>query len=1045
MRFGVLGPLEVRTDAGEPVPVPGGKIRALLADLLVHAGRPVSADRLVEDLWGPAPPRDPLAALQVKVSQLRRVLDAEPGGRDLVASGPAGYRLDAADVDAARFEALAAAARRAAAADRAALLREALELWRGPALADLADEGFARPAARRLEEQRLTALEELAETRLELGEHAELAEELADVITAHPLRERLRAARMRALYRSGRQSEALAVFTDLRTRLREELGVDPGPEIAELHRSILRHDPALAAAPAASRTNLPEAITGLVGRDEALTELRGLLDAHRLVTLTGPGGVGKTRLAVEAARRAAHPGAHPDGVWMVELAAVERGAAVATVADAVQAVLDIRDDGRSGAPPADRLAAALRDRRPLLLLDNCEHVVEAVAELVERLLRAVPGLRVLATSQEPLGVPGETVHAVPPLDAPRSRADSGPDTLRRYSAVRLFAERAAAVAPGFELTCDNAGAVASICRRLDGIPLALELAATRVRALGVHELAARLDDRFRVLATGHRGAPTRQRTLRAMIDWSWELLTGPERAVLRRLAVHADGCGLAAAEEICAGGEVRPGDVLDLLAHLVDRSMVVMTEETVGPRYRLLESVGLYGLDRLAEAGEADRTRDARNAYYARLAESARLHGPDQRHWLAVLDLEHANLRAAVEDAARRGRADVALRLVNALGWYWFLRGRLGEAGRLFRLALAADGGDPAPRARAHAWATAIALRGPHDADRTAVLKAGLEPFDHVADPVGRARAEWLFGEILLGGGDNQVGEELTRRALAVFRDTGDRWGTAAALGTLAHYALVRGDLVTLDRHGREGAALFDDLGDHWGRLRVANLLGRLAEINGDYAEAARLRHDGLRLAEELGMWTQVCDLASGLGRLALLTGDLAGGRRLHERARDLARAQGNRSGEMFAEVGLALGARREGRLDDAERHLTLVLAWNREVGYAPGTAHSLAELGFVAEQRGDAATARARFTESLEIARRTGDARAAAFAQEGLAGVAVLEGDPAEAARLLAAAEAARVSVGAPLPPAERGDVDRIRAAIRSAQSAIEAQTASN
>ncbi|HEX2315636.1 MAG TPA: BTAD domain-containing putative transcriptional regulator, partial [Thermomonospora sp.] len=1018
MLFGVLGPLEVRTADGAPVTIGRPMVRALLAGLLVREGRPVSADRLIEDLWGSRPPRDPAGALQVKVSQLRRALeDAEPGGRELVVFQPPGYalRVDPGAVDAGRFASLLSRARDTAdLRGRAALLTEALALWRGAAYADFADEEFARAAITRLEEQRLTAVEELAETRLALGEHGPLAGELGDLVARHPLRERLRAAHMRALYRSGRQSEALESFAVLRDRLREELGLDPGPEVAALHDAILRQDPSLDPEPARARTNLPASPTELIGRDEAVAEVRALLGAHRLVTLTGPGGVGKTRLALETAARLLD--AHRDGVWLVELAGLDQPDAPV---DAVAAALGIRENLVPGplpagesAHPADRVARALRDRRLLLVLDNCEHVVDPAAALAHRLLAVAPGVRILATSRETLGVGGEAVYTVPPLEPPYAVAETGPATLRRFSAVRLFTARASAASPGFELTPGNARAVASICRRLDGIPLALELAATRVRALGVHELAARLDDRFRLLSAGRRDLPPRQRTLRDTIDWSWDLLTGPERAVLRRLAVHADGCSLEAAEAICAGDDVPAEDVADLLSRLVDRSMVTVAEDPRGHRYRLLESVAAYCAERLREADEADRVRSRRDRHYTEFAEraAAALRGPDQRRWLERLDVEHANLRAVIEGA----RPGLALRLVNALAWYRFLRGRLSEGHRLLRTALDRDDGtDPALRAAAGAWHTGLELLGRHGTDRAERVHAALEPYEHLDDPLGRARAAWFLSESLLGGGALSLGEELASEALTAFRGLGDRWGTAAALTTLAHHTLIRGDLATCARHAEQGAALFADLGDAWGRLRAIDLLGRLAEIRGDAREASDLLRQGLRMAEDLGLWIQVSYMLSGLGRIALLDGDHAEARRLHEQALRHASEQGYRPGEVFAELGLAIGARREGRLDDAEPLLRDALDWQRQVGFEPGIALALSELGFVAEQRGDAQTAHSLHLESLTIARRTGDPRAVALALEGLAGAHALAGDHPHATRLLAAATAARQSAG--------------------------------
>ncbi|MEV0165371.1 BTAD domain-containing putative transcriptional regulator [Nonomuraea fuscirosea] len=1036
LRFEVLGPLRVVTDDGSPVRVAEPKVRALLADLLAHGGGPVPADRLIDDLWGARPGRNPTGTLQARVSQLRRSL----GGSGTVVLGPAGYRLAAGDSDAARFAALVAR-RSGDPAARAAELEEALALWRGPAYAEFADEGFARAEAARLEELRLTALEEQAELRLTLGEPVDLG----DLVVRHPLRERLVAAHMTALYRGGRQSEALAAYGELRGRLEEELGLDPSPRLAALHQAILRQEPGLGGAP---RTNLPAPLTELIGREADVAAVGSLLTTSRLVTLTGPGGVGKTRLALAAAATGAAPA---DGVWLVELSGA------ADPAEALAAVLGVRDDavaplsdrGDGPAPLADvrgghgdavaslgrrgdataslrvgggvagamveRLAEVLSGKRVLVVLDNCEHLVEAVAGLVSRLLRAAPGLRVLATGQEPLGVTGERVRVVEPLP----EAD----------AVRLFTARA-------DVPADET--VAAVCRRLDGIPLALELAATRVRALGVRELAARLDDRFRLLSAGMRDAPARQRTLRAMIDWSWELLGDAERVVLRRLAVHADGCTLEAAEEVCA----EPGvDVLDTLARLVDRSLVVRVE---GPRYRLLESVAAYCVERLREAGEHDRIRERHARYYTALAARADLRGPGQREWLARLDAESANLRLALAGPD-------ALRLVNALAWYWILRGRLNEGRRSLTAALRA----------------ASSVAGEGEVARASVWLAGMELLiGGSASPVrwdgldaaGVALADWLLSHVRWAYGDHRAHEEAADRALVAFEALGDRWGVAAALCLRAKLAVGRADLAAMERDGRRGLALFEELGDAWGRIEAMDVLDRAAEIRGDYAEALRLREEGLRLAEELGF--EVSFKLAGLGRIALLAGDYTRADDYHERARALAVAQSYKPAEENAVLGLAMSARRQARDEEAEAYLLPVLDWLRGVEGTPGVAFIMAELGFAAEQRGAGAAALSRHREGYAAARVTGDPRAIALALEGLAGALSLplerptterctaEGCAAErctareqeqeleveAAGLLGAATAIRRAAGTPLPSGERLDVDRILGRLRAA-----------
>ncbi|MFE3447426.1 BTAD domain-containing putative transcriptional regulator [Nonomuraea sp. NPDC059194] len=1105
MRFGVLGPLAVWTSESRPVRIPEVKVRALLAELIVSAGRVVPADRLIDHLWGESLPVNPSASLQTRVSQLRRVLeDAEEGARRLVVSRAPGYLLDVPSdaVDTGRFHALLDQSRTAGTPRaRADLLGDALALWRGPALIEFADEEFAAPEIARLDELRLTAMEERAEARLELGEHAVLAGELGDLVARHPLRERLRAAHLRALYRSGRQSEALDGFRDLRERLADELGVDPSRELAALHEAMLRQDPSLDAAPAAPPpTNLPAPMSDLVGRDEALAEVTALLDASRLVTLTGPGGVGKTSLALEVARRQA--GSFADGAWLIELgplpapttakasgsppaspaaeasgsppaltaaeasgsppaptAAEASGSMTALTAaeapsplpapttpegpgslpelttaeasgsrqveEAVAAVLGVRDESGTLS-----LAESLRGKHVLLVLDNCEHVLGHVAEVAAALLRAVPELRIVATSRRPLGVAGERLWQVPPLATP--------------SAVRLFEARAMARTPGFAVDEGNEKAIAAICERLDGIPLALELAATRVRALGVHELAARLGvsapgedgaapttlDGFKVLAEGGNDAPARQRTLRAVIDWSWELLGEAERAVLRRLAVHAGGCTLRAAEAV-GGGEGL--DVVDLVAGLVDHSLVTVSSGAE-PRYQLLESVAAYCRERLAEAGELEEIERRHLRHYTDLAVSAEpyLRGPEQREWLARLDAESANLRLALDAAVRHGGAP---RLATALAWYWVLRGRLGEGRRQLTAAVAAGGPDDEV-GTARVWLSAFTLRmgevlngAPGEQPGDLHGQASEQPGD-LDGLARRARAEWFLALSRLGVGDAKQAEDELERILELFRAIGDEWGVAAALGTRSRQALVRGDLRAMEADGRRSMAMFTALGDRWGQLHNTLTLGAHAEFVGDYPRAASTHRDGLRIAEELGLWSEVADKLSELGRIALLEGEHARADELHERAARLAREQGYTLGEEYAGIGLALSARRQGRLEAAEAHLRVWLEWNRQLGAPIAMALILAELGFVAELRGDADSALDLHRQGLAAARESGSSRSVALAYEGLAGAHAAQGRAAEAARLLGAAAAIRESEGAPLPPAERGDVDRITAA---------------
>ncbi|MFF2083460.1 BTAD domain-containing putative transcriptional regulator [Nocardia sp. NPDC058176] len=1057
MRFGVLGAIEVRTERGDPVRVPELKVRLLLAHLLLRGGEPISADQLTDQLWGEQPPSDPRGALQAKVSQLRRALgDAEPNGRDLVVTDPAGYRLRLGELalDSDRFTDLLSRARaESTPRARVSLLDEALALWRGPAFADVAEAPAAQPVIGRLTEQRLTALEDRAEALLELGEHLTVAGELAQLAAEHPLRERLRATQMRALYRSGRANEALTVFDELRRRLRTELGADPGPELADLHRDLLEHSPRLrppVTEPARPRVALPTPLTELIGRAADSARVRALFDRHRLVTLTGIGGVGKTRLALAVALEL--DGRRRDGARFVELdrlptTGTESGAAaVAAVAEVICAAVGVKAvASAAAAPTADPVAMLTefaRDFHGVLVLDNCEHVIGSVATLVAGLLAAAPAASVLATSREPLSLAGEALHPVPPLPADGS-------------AVELFAARAVAADPDFVLDASTEADVRTICLRLDGIPLALELAAASVRSLGVAELSARLDDRFRVLSARRPGVPARQQTLRATIDWSWALLTESERIVLRRFSVFAGGTTMAAAEYVCGDvddraparhpdrrsrrGEVAPGPathqagaevgVAEVIAGLVDRSLVVRGSDR---RFRMLESVSAYAAERLADAGEAERIRGRHVEFHLTLAESADVHlrSQEQRAWLAALDAEDPNMRAALCAAS----ADQGLRLVSALSWYWFLRGRPGIAIDAADAVLAEPGGDDHLRAEVRVWRTGLALWSRAEtaaADHGAAALAAVSP-----DSPHRARAHWLMSFAHWGFGDVAVPLAWAETALAGFRAAGDDWGSAAVLAIRASYALLRDDLDGARRDAHRADELFTALGDRWGRVQALDTLAGVAEVAGEYGEAIRRQTTGLRMAEDLALWPEIAGRLSGLGRVVMLTGDLDASTDLHERARRLALDQGNIALVGFAEFGLALTARRRGDLDTAERILLTWLTEDHPKSFAALTP--LAELGFLADMRGDGPAAHEKHAEAHRLALATGAApRALALTLEGLAGAHSLLGEPATAARLLGAADAARRTVGAPLPPAERFDVDRITARARTALGA--------
>jgi len=691
--FGVLGSFRVDRD-GRPLDLGPRLQRALLAILVVDARHVVPAGRLIDLLWRGEPPTAALASVQAYVSQLRRLL--EPGrparapARVLVTQAP-GYALCVEDdqVDALRFQALARRAHRDLAggqpAAAAAGLSEALALWRGDPLPEFAAEPWAVAAVARLTEAHDLAAEDRVEAWLALGGHAQAAAELEAMVAARPLRERRWGQLIIAAYRCGRQADALRAYQRCRTVLAAELGLEPGPELRRLEAAVLAQDawldwhPAAAAVvapsdsapgPAGARIpgsgpaeelpagNLPLQVSSFIGRACELERIAAVLGEARVVTLTGAGGVGKTRLALQAARQVLPRFA--DGAWLAELAPVRDPA---RLDDAVAAVFSVT--ARAGQGTREALVEFLRGKQLLLVLDNCEHLLQAAAALAGVLRRSCARLVILATSREGLGIDGERLVPVPPLGLPG--AGAGLAAITQAEAVRLFAERAGAVKPGFQVTAENAAAVAAVVRRLDGIALAVELAAARVPAMTPAELARRLERSFGVLAAGRRDAAERHQTLRAAIDWSVQLLTAPEQALLGRLAVFAGGCTLGAAEAVCAGDGIDPGAVFGLLASLVARSLVVAGEHGTGTRYRLLETIRQYGEQRLEGAREAERWRARHAGYYADLLGRVRDHAndPDQEvFWAVRLGAEQDNLLAAWPRAIGTGNVGTAFQIL---------------------------------------------------------------------------------------------------------------------------------------------------------------------------------------------------------------------------------------------------------------------------------------------------------------------------------------------------------------------------------------------
>ncbi|MES4906845.1 MULTISPECIES: BTAD domain-containing putative transcriptional regulator [unclassified Streptomyces] len=997
MRYAILGTTQARRDDGTPLALGGTRLRALLTVLALHPGRAHTTGALIEDVWDADPPADGNGALQALVGRLRRAL-----GKDAVGSVPGGYRLcaDRDDVDLHRFERLVDEGARALdegdPAKAAAVLDDALALWRGPALADLPGGGSAaaRAEARRLDARRLRIAADLA-----LGRAEQALPRLAEVCAAHPLDEPLHALRIRALRDAGRPAEALTAYEAIRAEIADRLGADPGPALRALHAELLDPTPpgppgpatarppagpgapgalgvsVVPGAPAASAGppgapavsgasavspasaalvapggggapprpsgarpgvrggTLQTRLTSFVGREADLGVLRAdLAGQHRLITLLGPGGAGKTRLSQEVAESVVD--LWPDGVWLAELAPVDDPG---TVPETVLTALGARQtvirgtaaEGLRAATdpttfdPLTRLVEHCAPRRMLIVLDNCEHLVDAAARLAETLLTRCPGVTVLATSREPLAVPGELVRPVDPL----------PDPV----ALRLLQDRGAAARPGFRVE-DDPAACAEICRRLDGLPLAIELAAARLRLLTPRQLADRLDDRFRLLTSGSRTVLPRQQTLRAVVDWSWDLLDERERTVLRRLSVFAGGCDLAAAEAVCGdpadggngddgdhgavgdngaggtGAAGRPGavdplDVTGLLGSLVDKSLVVAAPDAAGGmRYRLLETVAEYAAQRLEQAGERPAVERRHLVAYRELARTADplLRGREQRVWLDRLEVEHDNLRAALRRAVAARDEHEALCLVLSLSWFWQLRGHRGDA-RQWSAAAAALGPNPfaPPVAPVPPLFSASTDRPPPmppdllEEARRGVRLVGLANIEGDMRKVGGAEAQrelqgiisayrpglpqncrvpgfmWFYAVLLTG--DFALLREIVEEGVRSCRKLGYEWETALILQLRAKLLSDRVEATDeARRDADESLEIFTRLGDAWGVAEALSGRGELLEQRGESEAAAADYRAAIGCAERLGALSQVSLLRARLAGVMVESGSAA-------------------------------------------------------------------------------------------------------------------------------------------------------------------------
>jgi len=1053
LSFRLLGPMEI-TVGGEPVAVPGAAERALLVQLLLSPGRTIPATMLVDRLWSEsALPVDPMNALQIRVSKLRRSLKAH-GVDDVVNRDGVGYRatVDPTSVDAVEFaarirqaRATAAGAGEAYGSEHLEAYDDALALWRGEPLADFASDQWATAEVARLTGLRLTALTERAHIALALGRHHEVVGDLEPFVAADPTLESLAGLLMVALYRSGRQADALEVYTRTRTVLDDSLGLEPSASLRSLHERVLRQDASLGTqpelaprtavtAPSGMRrtreqqrtatTNLPAAARRLIGRDEQLDSLSELIAGVRLLSLIGPGGAGKTSLALATADRVRET--FPDGAIAVRLASVDTAEQVPlAVADALGVPLDGAAADRD---VRERVIAYLARRRILLLVDNCEHVVDAAAALIDEVLSRCPNLTILATSREALAVPDEVQVTVGPLETPPE--GTAAERILDYPATQLFVERARAVRPATVFADDELVAVGTISRALDGMPLALELAAARVAALSPAEISERLAHRFSLLTSGPRTAEARQQTLRATVDWSYALLSDVEQAVFNRLSVFQGGWTLSAAEAVVSDPTMSFGEVLDTIGRLVERSMVVV-EPGPTTRYRMLETLRQYAVEQLAAAGEDQEFGQKHAEYFRTFAEESEmgLRGHRQREALERLREEQPNIRAALTWLGNRPEhLDVALTMAGSLGLFWHL-GRHLEGREILTRLLGSGNASPAARARA-LQAVSIVERPRaclvHPSPRCAeTAKESLSIFEDLGDSSRAALSRVLLAVEGVTGADAERAETLLRDAQAQFVSDGDEWGEAVIGFVRMETALKSGDQETAVPVGRATATAFRQLDDPWGLSAILYHLGWGLRQFGRYEEGARVLEEAIDVAAGAGLYNTVQWALADLGVAQLHLGNAELSRELFDRASAASEHIGDGAGKVLAGYGYGLLAQVRGEWAEARERFAAAHVGFGTLATPVPAGLALAGLARCAEAEGEPAAAREHYEQALATGRQAGEPGLIATAIEGLARLAALKADWSRAEELLSEAATVRERTSRPAPPHERRDLE--------------------
>jgi predicted ATPase/DNA-binding SARP family transcriptional activator len=1067
VRFRLLGPMEIIVHE-QPMALPGAAERALMVQLLLSPGRTVPATMLVDRLWSESSlPVDPMNALQIRVSKLRRSLRAI-GLAEAVTREGVGYRanIDPRSVDAVDFTALVREARASAAvgaddgyeAVHLEAYDEALALWRGDPLSDFITEQWASVEAARFTELRFAALTERAQVALALGRHLEVIGELEPLVAQDPTLESLAGLLMIALYRSGRQADAFDVYGRTRHMLDESLGLEPSVSLRSLHERMLRQDESLGAQPEVppapvsmprarrrvddhpvSPTNLPTVVRPLIGRDAPLDSLTELIQGSRLLSLIGPGGAGKTSLALATVVRTS--AAFVDGAFDVRLASVDVSDQVPlAVADALGVPLDGAAAGRD---VRERLIAYLLPRQILLLVDNCEHVVDAAAALVDEILRRCPGVTVLATSREALAVPDEVQVTVGPLEVPPEGTPA--ERVLEYTAPQLLVERARAVRPGRVFDAEELAAIGGISRALDGIPLALELAGVRMGTMSAAEIAERLDQRFSLLTAGSRTAEKRQQTLRATVDWSYALLSEREQRIFNRLSVFQGGWTLTAAEAVASDANLTVGEVLDTVGRLVERSMVVV-EPGASSRYRMLETLRQYAAEQLAAAGEQNSLARRHAEYFHDFTQDAEtgLRGHGQRETLRRLRDEQPNIRAALAWLGRPdGDIDAALETAGALGLFWHMGRHLEGREMLSRLLTVGVGSAPAQARALQALSLVERPRGclVHPSPRCAeAAQESLAIFDELTDRSRAALSRVLLAVEGVTGADREFADNLLREAEAQFARDGDIWGEGVIGFVRMETALKTGDEENAVPIGRAAAAIFRQLDDPWGLSAILYHLGWGLRQFGRYEEGSRVLEEAIDVAASAGLHNTMQWALADLGLAQLHLGNEATAQELFDRASAASEYVGDGAGTVLAGYGHGLLA--QGRRDwrqARERFTGAHLGFGTlDTPVPQGLA--LAGLARCDEAEGNLTPARERYAELFALSRRVGEPGLTSTALEGLCRLAAAREDRAQASRLLAEARELRVRTARPAPPHERRDLEGIAADLATIPSVLTA-----